>query len=122
MELLEPIVAVHVSRVTACFVVPEDADERQEQDARSWINWTLRHAKLGDVERRIIKSKSIPAGIARTGADYDLVVMGAGNAGLFQQLVFGEVPDLVGRYTNTSVMLVKRREGPTKAWLKRVMS
>lgn len=121
-ELLEPIVETYGSQVTACYVLPEEADEKMEQDAHSWIDWTLRNASLGNVERRIIRSNSIPAGIAKAGADYDLVVMGAGNTGLFQQLLFGEVPDLVGRYTSTSVMLVKRREGPARAWLKRIMS
>ena len=83
---------------------------------------TLRHADLGEVEQRPIRSRSVAAGIAKAGADFDIIVMGAARTGLFQQLLFGEIPDQVGRYANTSVMLVKRRERPTKAWIRRIIS
>ena len=121
-ELLAPIVAAYNAQVTACYVLPEDADARQEQEAHSWMQQTLRHVDLGPVEHRIIHSKSVAAGIAKAGADYDLVAIGASRAGLFQQLLFGEIPDRVGRYAPTSVMLVKRREGPAKVWLRRIMT
>jgi nucleotide-binding universal stress UspA family protein len=121
-ELIEPIAKAYGSKVTACFVLPEDADAQMEQDAHQWIDRTLRHVDLGDVDRLLIRSRSVPAGIARAGADFDLVAIGAAKTGLFQQLLFGEVPDLVGRYATTSVMLVKRRERLTKAWIRRVLS
>ncbi len=108
--------------MTACYVVPEDAGEDVEREAHSWIRRALRHANLGSVEHLIIRSGSVPAGISRAGSDYDLVVMGAAQTGLFKELLFGEIPDRVGRYTQTSVMLVKRREGPAKAWLRRMFS
>ena len=121
-ELIQPIVKAYGSKVTACYILPEEADERLEGEAHQWIARTLRHVDLGDVERLLIRSRSVPDGIARAGADHDLIVMGAAKTGLFQQLVFGEVPDRVGRQANTSVMLVKRRERPTKAWIRRVIS
>ncbi len=121
-ELLEPIVAAHNAEVTACYVVPEDADAEQEREAQRWIQRTLRHVDLGEVEHRIIRSQSVAAGIAGAGANYDLIVVGAARTGLFQQLLFGEVPDRIGRYANTSVMLVKRHEGPARTWLRRIMS
>ena len=122
VELLEPIVAAYGSRVTACYVIPADADEEREREAMRWMQHTLRDANLGEVECRAIRSRSVPAGIVRAGADFDLVVMGAANTGLFQQLLFGEVPDRVGRFAKTSVMLVRKREGRGKAWLRRLMS
>ena len=122
VELLEPIVAAYGSRVTACSVIPEDADAERENEAMGWIDRTLRNANLGDVECRAIRSRSVPAGIVRAGAEFDLIVMGSADTGLFQQLLFGEVPDRVGRFAKTSVMLVKQREGRGKAWLRRLMS
>ena len=122
VELLEPIVAAYGSRVTACSVIPEDADAERESEAMGWIDQTLKNANLGDVECRAIRSRSVPAGIVRAGAEFDLIVMGSADTGLFQQLLFGEVPDRVGRFAKTSVMLVKQREGRGKAWLRRLMS
>jgi nucleotide-binding universal stress UspA family protein len=121
-ELIQPVVKQYGSKVTACYVIPEDADSSAEAEAHQWMRRTLRHADLGDVEQRPIRSRSVAAGIARAGADFDMIVMGAASTGLFQQLLFGEVPDQVGRYANTSVMLVKRRERPTKAWIRRIIS
>ena len=121
-ELIEPVVQAHGSKVTVCFVLPEEANARLEDEAHQWIERTLRHVDLGDVDRLLIRSRSVPAGIARAGADFDLIVMGAARTGLFQQLLFGEVPDLVGRYAKASVMLVKRRERPAKAWVRRIIS
>ena len=121
-ELLGPIVAACGAQVTASYVLPEDADDEQERDAHAWIQRTLRHVDLGEVEHLIIRSRSVAAGIAKAAADYDLVVIGAARTGLFQQLLFGEIPDRVGRYAPTSVMLVRRHERPAKVWLRRIMT
>jgi nucleotide-binding universal stress UspA family protein len=121
-ELIQPIARAYGSRVTACYIIPEEADERQEQEAHQWIGRTLRHVDLGDVEQLVIRSRSVPHGIARAGDSHDLIVMGAAQTGLFQQLLFGEVPDRVSRLATTSVMLVKRRERPAKAWIRRLIS
>jgi nucleotide-binding universal stress UspA family protein len=122
-ELLEPIVAAHGAKVTACYVMPRDAGPEEERAAEDVIRRTLRHVDLGEVESRLLRSNSVAAAIAAEGADYDLIVVGAAKkTGLFKQLLFGEIPDRVGRYAPTSVMLVKRREGPTKSWLRRLLS
>ena len=64
----------------------------------------------------------IAAGTARAGSNNDLVVMGAAKTGRFKKLLFGEIPDRVGRHAQTSVTLVKRREGPAKVWPRGTMS
>ena len=122
VELLGPIVEAEDAEVTACYVISDDAGADEEKEAHGWIQRTLRHANLGRVARRVIRSGSVAAGIARAGSSYDLVVMGAARTGLFKRLLFGEIPDQVGRHAQTSVMLVKRREGPARAWLRRMMS
>ncbi|HAA77626.1 TPA: amino acid transporter [Candidatus Latescibacteria bacterium] len=121
-ELLEPIVKATGAQVTACYVIPPDADRTQEEEAERWMSRTLRHVDLGDVEFRAIRSDSVANGIIKTASDYDLVVLGAAKTGLFQQLLFGEIPDRVGRYAESSVMLVKRHEGTAKRWLRRILN
>jgi len=121
-ELIAPLVKAWGAQVTACNIIPEDANEERERDAKGWIQRTLRNVDLGDVEHRIVRSNTIADGILNAAEGHDLVVLGAAVTGLFQQLVFGEIPDRIGRYAPISVMLVKRREGPAKAWLRRQIS
>lgn len=121
-ELIEPIVKATGAKVTACYVIPPDATREEEEEAERWMNRTLRHVNLGDVEFRAIRSDSVANGIINTASDYDLVVLGAAKTGLFQQLLFGEIPDRVGRYADSSVMLVKRHEGTAKRWLRRILN
>lgn len=121
-EILEPIVAETGAKVTACYVLPLNATEEDEREARSWVERTLRHVDLGDVDIVLPKAGSVAAGIARLGASFDLVVIGAAKTGLFKHLLFGEIPERVGRFAQTSVMLVKRREGPARTWMRRILS
>ena len=83
---------------------------------------TLCHVDLGSVEYRVIRSESIADGIAQTGRDHDLVAIGAAKTGMFQQLLFGEIPDRVGQFAPGSVMLVKRHEGLARGFIKRLMT
>lgn len=121
-ELLEPIVAETGAKVTACYVLGESASDDDEREARQWVERTLRHVDLGDVDIVIPRAASVAGGIARLATEFDLVVIGAAKVGVFKHLLFGEIPERVGRYAQTSVMLVKRREGPAKTWVRRMMS
>ncbi len=121
-ELLQPIVAENGSHVTACFVIDPKAGDREEEDARRWMARTLRHVDLGEVDYRVIRSESIADGIARAGREHDLMAIGAGRTGIFQQLLFGDIPDRVGRFAPGSVMLVKRHGGIARGFIKRLMT
>ena len=57
----------------------------------------------------------------RAAADYDLIVPGASKVGVFSNVLFGETPEKVARYSHTPVMIVKRYEGPVKSLVKKVM-
>jgi amino acid transporter/nucleotide-binding universal stress UspA family protein len=121
-ELIEPIVKETGAEVTACYVIPSDADRAQEEEAERWMRHTLRNVDLGDVQFRAIRSDSVANGIVATASEYDLVVLGAAKTGIFQNMLFGEIPDRVGRYAASSVMLVKRHEGKAKSWLRRILN
>lgn len=121
-ELIEPIVKATGAQVTACYVIAPDADREQEEEAERWMAHTLRNVDLGDVQFRAIRSASVAKGIIDTASEYDLVVLGASKTGIFQHMLFGEIPDRVGRYAESSVMLVKRHEGKAKRWLRRILN
>ena len=71
------------------------------------------------VERLLIESKSIAGGIARASKEFDLVVLGAARMPVFQQVLFGEIPEKVARYSPASVLVVKEYEGPIRSLFKR---
>jgi nucleotide-binding universal stress UspA family protein len=74
-----------------------------------------------DVEKKIIEASSVAGGIAKESRDYDLVVLGAAQEPYIRQVMFGEIPEKVARYSPASVLVVKRYEGPVRGWLKRML-
>ena len=76
---------------------------------------------LVPVKRKLIEATSVAGGIALESRDYDLVVLGAAREPLLRQVMFGEIPEKVARYSPASVLVVKRYEGHVKSWLKRTL-
>jgi len=108
--------------VDGAYVVRPDADEAARISAQRWVEKTTRLTGLaGRVNTRLIKGKQVASAIAKTAREYDLVVMGASNEGVFSNALFGEIPERVARYATTPVMIVKRYEGPVKSIIKRVL-
>jgi amino acid transporter len=61
----------------------------------------------------------VAGGIAKASRDYDLVVLGAAREPLYQQVLFGEIPEKVARYSPASVLVVKQYEGQLRSFVKR---
>jgi len=59
--------------------------------------------------------------LVKAAADYDLLVLGASQEGVFSSVLFGEIPEKVARYSRTQVMIVKRYEGRVKSVIKRIL-
>ena len=88
--------------------------------ADRWIRKTIERLDPSvDVQSKVIEAKSIAGGIALESRDYDLVVLGAAREPYLQQVVFGEIPEKVARYSPASVLVVKRFEGQMRSLLKR---
>lgn len=109
-------------QITSTYVVPEDANPEKVSEGEKHIDSTM--GKLGDdleYNKKIIRSKSVPAGIAKESRDYDILVIGAAQEALFSKMLFGEIPEKVARYSQCSVIVVKKFEGVFKSILKKVM-
>ena len=52
--------------------------------------------------------------------DFDLVVLGAAREPIFRQVLFGEIPEKVARYSPASVLVVKQYEGHVRSMFKRM--
>ncbi len=121
-DLLGPLFRDRSMAVTACSVVPPDATPEQRAEGESRVEKTVSHLPQDvAVERRLLESKSAPAGIALASRDFDLVVLGAAREPLFRKMLFGEIPEKVARLSPTSVLVVKRYEGKVRSLLKRAL-
>ena len=93
-------------------------------DAR--IQTVLAHGKyiMGPevkFEKLIIEGDRPAGSIARASKDYDLVALGAAKEPFIEQVLFGEIPEKVARYSPASVLVAKQYEGPVHSFFKRVL-
>lgn len=72
------------------------------------------------VESVVVSALSIVDGIVRAAADSDLVLIGASNESLFDQVVFGTVPEQVAAASPSPVVMVKHYLGLPHFWLRRL--
>jgi len=108
--------------VTCCYVVKPDAGENERESARQWIQKTIRLTNLdGKVDMRLLEGKRVATTLVSEAANYDLIALGASREGVFSNVLFGEIPEKVARYSKSPVMIVRRYEGPVKSLIKRVM-
>ncbi len=108
--------------VTATFVVPENPSEEEKSAALKRIRTTLGEIREEPCDgEMLIESKSVAGGIAKASREYDLVVIGAAKEPLFRQMLFGEIPEKVARYSPASVLVVKKGVGQVKSGFKRVL-
>lgn len=108
--------------ITAGYVIPEHASEKQKEEGMRQMDTTLRNLKqLAKCEKKLIPAKAVAGGIATASRDYDLVVIGAAKEPFFRKMLFGEIPEKVARFSPTSVLVVKKYEGIVKSILKKVL-
>jgi APA family basic amino acid/polyamine antiporter len=108
--------------VTGGYIVPEDVSHDEEIEAYKRIQETMNCLDPSVIkEKRLIKSKSVAGGIAKSSREYDLVVIGAAKEPFFRKMLFGEIPEKVARYSPTSVLVVKKYEGVVKNILKKIL-
>jgi amino acid transporter/nucleotide-binding universal stress UspA family protein len=104
------------------YVVAPDASDDDREAARQWIQKTIRLTKLeGKADMRLLEGKKVATTLVKAAADYDLIALGASREGVFSNVLFGEIPEKVARYSKSPVMIVQRYEGPVKSLVKRIL-
>ena len=108
--------------VTCCYVVAADAGEDDRESARKWIQKTIHLTNLENkADMRLLEGNKVATTLIRAAADYDLIALGASKEGVFSNVLFGEIPEKVARYSHSPVMIVQRYEGPVKSLVKRIL-
>ncbi len=107
--------------VTSAYVIPKGTGPEGRERAMAWIDKTLEDTGLaGKVEKVLIESESVAAGILRAAKEYDLVVIGAAKEKFFAKILFGVIPERVARHSSATVLMVKGYEGRVKGWFKKI--
>ncbi|HSR66961.1 MAG TPA: amino acid permease [Acidobacteriota bacterium] len=110
------------SKVACCYVLAKGATERDRQIADEWISKTVQRTALEKVsEHLLIESDRIATSLVKAASEYDMLVMGSSREGVFSSVLFGEIPEKVARFSESSVMIVRRFEGKTKGWIKKIL-
>ena len=71
---------------------------------------------------KVLPADDVVDGIISESAKHDLVVIGATDERLFDQIVVGTIPEKVALGAPVTVMMAKRYRGPVRTWLRRTFS
>ena len=104
-------------KVTVLHVIREGASERERVRAQR----TLQHS-VEDIpypfDLQVVEGSDVVEAILQAAEGYDLIVIGATNEPLFKNLLMGNIPEEVARRAEVTTIMVKRRHGPIKSFLR----
>ncbi|WP_267639685.1 amino acid permease [Haloarchaeobius amylolyticus] len=93
--------------ITALTVAVDGEEGTGRRRAEAVLSETADRVEDVPVETELVTADSVTDAIVEASADHDLVVIGATREGLFQQLVFGAIPEEVGRRADATVIMAK---------------
>jgi uncharacterized hydrophobic protein (TIGR00271 family) len=87
------------------------------------LPWADVYGQAGDelpFESQVIRADSVLEGIIQAGGESDLVLMGASEESMIDQVLFGTLVEDVARACSTPVLMVKRYRGLPRIWVQRL--
>jgi len=97
------------------------ARKGREDLARRIVAHTLQQAKTKQsVREEVVVGEHVVKAILKEAKDYDVVILGASQEGIFQQILFGVVPEQVAKRCTKTVIMVKGTSGPLVMGLRRL--
>jgi len=110
-EVASAIARPNDATVCLLSVVPPDASAGDRDRARETVEGIAADHPEVPTETRIAAGADVAEVIVETSADHDVTVVGATREGLLKQVLFGTVPERVGRDTASTVIMTKRAVG-----------
>ncbi|MFD1633093.1 amino acid permease [Haloplanus ruber] len=90
------------------------SDESDGDDAaQSILDSTIAELEALETTTEVVEGRDIADAIVEESADHDLTVIGASREGLLQQVVFGAIPEAVGKRAQSAVIMAKQDLGIT---------
>ncbi|MFB6171052.1 MAG: amino acid permease, partial [Haloarculaceae archaeon] len=113
-EVAQAIARANDARVDVVHVVDPNASDEDRESAQERLDQTVGIVEDDvTVNARLVEGSDVVQSIVEQTADYDLTIVGATREGLLQQLVFGTIPEEVGRRAQNTVIMTKRHLGLT---------
>lgn len=117
LDLALTLAKRHRADVTLLSIVKKG----QEDAGRRSIERTLSQVKTRlAVRQQVVVADHVVKGILREAKDYDMVILGASHEGIFQQILFGIIPEQVAKRCSKTVIMVKGSAGPIVSGLRRL--
>lgn len=105
------------SEVTTLYVQLGRATPQQMEENEQRIVQTLNGLPFSHPpEQKIVVAESVVEGIVREAEKYDLVLLGASEEGLFDQFVFGSIPQQIAARVPKTAVIVRRYGGAAELW------
>jgi len=110
-------------QVTVMYICREDATDAERQHGVEMIDQTIQGLPTDDlVKTKVVTAPGIVSGILAEAQEYDLMLLGASEEGLFDRVLFGTIPERIAQKSPVPVMIVKQRAPLPQFWVRRAWS
>ncbi len=110
------------AEVTTLYVQMGRATPQQMEKNKQQIAQTLEGLNFSHPPgKKVVVAESVVEGIVQEAEKYDLVLLGASEAGLFDQFIFGSIPQQIAARVPKTAVIVRRYGGPTEFWVRKLM-
>lgn len=92
-------------------VVSPTADESELQDAQSRLEQTTAVIEEAAVETEVLENEDIAEGVLAESEQHDVTIVGATRESRLHQLVFGTLPETIGRRAHNITIMTRRQLG-----------
>ncbi|MFQ5627337.1 MAG: amino acid permease [bacterium] len=122
-EYTAPLIHANKGSLTVSSVIMPGISEEIHHEVEERLTQAVSRIEATNgvhVDSEIIEHHSVTDGILEFSENYDAIVVGATGRGMLPQLLFGQIPEIIAKQSNRTVILVKHYH-PVKALLGRVM-
>jgi amino acid transporter/nucleotide-binding universal stress UspA family protein len=109
------------ARVTLLHIVPTGARNGALVRAQQVIDYTLEGIDYAHIEPRIVEGTNVVDTVLRESVGYDLIVLGATNEPLFENLLLGGIAEQIAKRADITVIMVKRRSTQLHSFLRQTV-
>lgn len=108
-EIASSLATANGGHIDIIHVIDPTADESERNDAAELLEETAANIDTTTaVETQLIEGSNVVETVVDYSEGYDVTLVGATREGLFQQFVFGSVPEQIGWNAKNTVIMAKR--------------
>jgi basic amino acid/polyamine antiporter, APA family len=108
-------------RIVLFSVVPANARVSAKVRVQKFMDTLAQNLNYDHVEIKTAENENTVDAILREAQGHDLVIIGASEEPLFQNMLVGTVPEQVARRAGVTVIMVKRRSSPVHSFLRQTV-